>query len=284
MFVILVVCGGFGFYKNYNTIKTESEKSKYSTKASTDIIVGGLIANKSDTLVLQNFITAIFNDSKNYLTESDNEIILSDMGKITTATKYMYLEKELSLTQGLNEQTINDIVIKTKALFGEYIKFDSFNINYSEGNCGSGGYDSSIRSTYGNTSKSASALCASPYLVFENKQIRYDKNTYVVLVNIAYAEEVEFTGDTSINFDNPICGTNEKNYYHTVNVYSDLARTDKFYTTSLDGCCTTEECITPGILKTRSTILKSAEANKNQYYVRFDKINGVFQLKSIEKN
>lgn len=284
MFVILALCGGFGLFKNYSTFKSETEKSKYSTKLSSEIIIEGSIPSKSDDLLLQNFITSIFNDSKNYLIDSDNELTLSDVGKITAATKYMYLEKELSFTQGLNEKNINDIVIKTKAMFGDYVKFQSFKINYSDGNCGSGGYDSEIRSTYGTTSKTASAACDSPYFVFENKQIRYDKNTYVALVNIAYAQEVEFSGDTTTNFENPVCKEDEKNFYHTINVYSNSNKTDKFYATTLDGCCKAYECVTPGIFKIKNTILKSAEANKNQYYVRFDKKDDVFLLKSIKKN
>lgn len=283
VFLVCAFSGGIGLYKNYSSSVEERERAKYSTKDSSEIIIKGNIPKKSDETSIKNFLTAIFNDSKLFLIEDDKKIILSDKGKVTSTVKVMYLEKNISLTQGIDNKDIDNIVVKSKELFGSYVKFEDFTINYSDENCGTSGFDSSIRSVYGDSSKVASAKCDSPYLIFEPKQIRYDKYTYVVLLNFVYVEENEFDGTTENEFENPTCQENEIVYKHTISAYKDLDKNDKIYTTNLDGCCIENECKTPGIMKIRNSLLSTAENSNSQYYVRFDKVNGIFQLKEIIK-
>lgn len=283
MLVLTLGFGTFGGIKHYNDTIEERRLAKLSKKTSDKIIIEGNIASKSDEIEIGNLVTAILNDANSELKQNNNELTLTDKGKLIAAVKYMYLNDKLNFVDGLDNKEREEVIKKTLVLYGSYVKFQNdFSINYSTSFCGSTGFDNTLSKSYGDDSSTDTRSCKTPLLLFEVDKVRYDKNTYVASVYGAYADETQ--NDSLITEEGSLgCQEGEKEFYKNVKLFSDRNKTSSFYQTDITGCCKSSTCSSAGITKVKSALLANIKNNSYRYYLRFNKNDdGEFELAKIE--
>lgn len=287
VFVICALLGTIGAVKHFKDTKEQRERDRISTKKSSEIIIeGNILSNKSYEIDLKFLVLSILNDSAKYLKYNNNEITLTDQGKLTSTIKYMFLKSEINLEDGVDKTDKDNIVKQSKVLFGDYVKYDDFVINYSAGFCGSSGFDSALGTSFGGTDRNPNANCENPLFIFSEDKFRYHKDTYVVSVKVGYVDETNYVQDgNEVNFEPVTCEANETQAFRTINLYSNEKKSSVKYTRHVATCCPLGGCKSPGIVKISNDLKQAASSLGETYLFRFDKNkdSDTFKLVSIEK-
>ena len=283
---MLVILGGLGITGLVYKILQGGgigEKNTVSDKTTDAIIIEVIIPSLADEATLKNFIVSIFNDSNKFLVTDNNIVTLSDIGKITSTAKFLYLNDEITFDNGLTNDVSTAIVTRTKDLYGDYVRLDNFKINYGDGICASSGFDS-VDGAYGTGSKEANGYCTNPLMYFFTESIRYDRDTYAVKVKALYVNETDYN-DQTVDLTGISCNEGQTKVNKTVTLYKDILFNQKVTEQNTDICCMDgTTCPTGGAIKLQSNFTNDLNNNGNTYYLRFqkDKDTKSFTLQSIE--
>jgi len=287
VFVISAILGTVGAVKHFNDTKDQRERDRISTKTSSKIIIeGNILSNKTYEYDLKFMILSILNDSAKHLKFDGNNITLTDEGKLTSTVKFMFLKNEINLEDGISKTDKDDIVKKSKVLFGDYVKYDDFAINYSTSFCGSSGFNSVTDTSYGGSDRTANNNCENPLFIYSEDKFRFDKDTYVVSVKVGYVDEKNYVQDgNEVNFEQVTCSSNETQAFRTVTLYSNEKKSSVKYTRHLATCCPVSGCKSSGIIKIANDLKQAASTLGETYLFRFDKNkdDDTFKLVNIEK-
>ncbi len=268
LIVALLVLGLYGYLNksnNYSSKKEINNKQVTNNKLTTD-----------DKAYLKNVAISIFNDSFKFLTfKSDEGIIISEEGKITSTAKTMYLNGSLNTTKKMDDTIKKSIVTNTKTLFNSDVTFKDFTINYSNDYCGIGGYNSNSGELK-DTDNNSSGKCSLPFMVFEVGSASYKDNVYSIKVYNAFVEQEQITASKE-------CKTNEEGFSKLLKGYSDYFKKENIYNSKVVGCCTKGTCETAAIYGEKDKIMNIAKENNSYYLLSFTKTNNNFSLESITK-
>ena len=271
MFTILFGLGITGLIYRFITTGTfRNYSSKDSNKNTDTIILEGAMPSLAEEETLRNFTTSIFNDSSAFLEVNNGDITLSDLGKLTTTAKYLYLTNQASYNAGLTSDIKTNLVTTSNDLFGNYVRLVDFRINYGTGVCAPSGFDS-VNGEFGDGSKDESGTCNNPFMYYVIESIRHDKNTYAVKVRGLYVNEIDYENQ-EMNISGLNCSENEKRINRTVFLYKDKENTNKVFEQNIDICCSAENnCPTGGTFKLKDNVVFNVNNSGNTYYLRFDK-------------
>lgn len=263
---ILLSLGTYG-YLNKDT-STKETKKEVNTSTNT--------LSSEDKTYLKNVAVSIFNDSFEFLTfKSDESVIISEEGKITSAAKTMYLSGTLATTKKLTEDEKQMVVTNANTTFNSSVTFKDFTINYSNEYCGIGGYSSS-KGTLDITDNTGSGKCSLPFMVFKIGDVKLTNDTYTVKVYNAFVEQEDITADKT-------CKQTEESYSKIIKAYGDYNKKDNIYNSKVVGCCTKGTCETAAIYGEKDKIMNVAEDNSSYYTLSFKKTNNNFTLEDIIK-
>lgn len=269
LIIILMSLGIYGYINKDNN--NENNKTVKNEKKTSNTLT------LNDKTYLSNIATSIFNDSFEFLTfKSDENILISEEGKITSAAKVMYLNGEFNNIKKITKQQQEMIVNKTNEIYNSAVEFKDFTINYSNEYCGVGGYTSN-KGVLPEKDTKASGKCTLPFMLFEVNDIKQtSENEYTVKVNNAFVLQEDIKAEQT-------CKKNEEVYSKIITAFSDNQTKHNIYSTKVSGCCPKGSCETAAIYNEKDKIMNIAEETNSYYNVVFKKENNIFKFKSILK-